>query len=161
MTAVGLILLTGNMSDAGKISWALIDAYLDPPCLIAFLRSLRSWKTWASINCHVYMISHACMTIREKKGDPEVFVTRNHGAYYQDSANLWLQRHSKNAFFRSSRLEVFLTLIWVSFLGVRFEVRGAGAKIIPCLKLVTIMLETWSLLRMYTHMICSFGKYTF
>ena len=88
------------------------------------------------------MISHAYMTIREKKSDPEVFVTRNHGAYYQDSANLWLQRHSKNAFFRSSRLEVFLTLIWVSFLGVRFEVRGAGAKIIPCLKLVTIMLET-------------------
>ena len=39
-----------------------------------------------------------------------------------------------------------LTLIWVGFLGVRFEAReggGGGGKITPtCLKLVRIMLET-------------------
>ena len=37
-----------------------------------------------------------------------------------------------------------LTLICVSFLGVRFEVSagGVGGKITPCLKLVRIMLET-------------------
>ena len=37
-----------------------------------------------------------------------------------------------------------LTLIWVRFLGVRFEVGGRG-KITPCLKLVRIMLETSNL----------------
>ena len=35
---------------------------------------------------------------------------------------------------------VSLTLIWVGFLGVRFEFEGGG--ITPCLKLVRIMLET-------------------
>ena len=35
-----------------------------------------------------------------------------------------------------------LTLIWVDFLGVPFEVGGRGSKITPCLKLAIIMLET-------------------
>ena len=47
-------------------------------------------------------------------------------------------------------LILFLTLIWVGFLGVRFEVRGRGVKLPSptpspppsCLKLVRIMLET-------------------
>ena len=55
-----------------------------------------------------------------------------------------------------------LTLIWVGFLGVHFEVGGEG-KIItppPCLKLVRIMLKTSNLARKYTS-ICSFRKYTF
>ena len=56
-------------------------------------------------------------------------------------------------------LIVFLTLIWVGFLGVRFEVGGRG-KTIPCLKGVRIMLETWNLARKCT-LIYSFGKYTF
>ena len=48
-----------------------------------------------------------------------------------------------------------LILIWVGFLGVRFEV------LLPSyLKLVTIMLENSNLARKYTH-ICSFRKYTF
>ena len=53
-----------------------------------------------------------------------------------------------------------LTLIWVGFLGIRFEV--GGGKIIPppCLKLVRVMLETSNLARKYTP-ICSFRKYTF
>ena len=41
---------------------------------------------------------------------------------------------------------LLLTLIWVAFLGVRFEVKGRGArvgKITPSLKLVRIMLELW------------------
>ena len=50
-----------------------------------------------------------------------------------------------------------LTLIWMGFLGVRFEVGGGGVKL-TCLKLVRIMLET--LARKYTP-ICSFRKYTF
>ena len=38
---------------------------------------------------------------------------------------------------------ISLTLIWVGFLGVCFEVVGAGGKITaPCLKIVCIMLET-------------------
>ena len=53
-----------------------------------------------------------------------------------------------------------LTLIWVGFLGVRFEVGGEGVKLLPCLKLVKIMLETLNLTRKYT-LICSFRKYTF
>ena len=55
---------------------------------------------------------------------------------------------------------LFLTLIWVGFLGVRFEVGrgGKGGKITPCLKLVRIMQETSSLARKYTH-IFSFRKY--
>ena len=53
-----------------------------------------------------------------------------------------------------------LTLIWVGYLGVRFEV-GRGVKLPPpCLKLVRIMLETWILVRKYIH-VCSFRKYTF
>ena len=43
-----------------------------------------------------------------------------------------------------------LTLIWVGFLGARFEVGRVGR----------IMLETWNLVRKFTH-ICSFRKYTF
>ena len=35
----------------------------------------------------------------------------------------------------------FLTLFWVGFLGVRFEV-GGGGKITPYLKFVRLMLET-------------------
>ena len=55
-----------------------------------------------------------------------------------------------------------LTLIWVGFLLVRFDVYrgGRGGKITPCLKLVRIMLETSNLVRKYTR-ICSFRKYTF
>ena len=53
---------------------------------------------------------------------------------------------------------LFLTLIWVGFLGVHFE--GGGGKITPCLKPVRIMLETSNLARKYTP-ICSFRKYTF
>ena len=50
-----------------------------------------------------------------------------------------------------------LTLIWVGFLGVRFEVWGEGGKNTPCLKLVRIMLENWNLVGKYTHE-CSFRK---
>ena len=50
-----------------------------------------------------------------------------------------------------------LTLIWVGFLGVRFEV---GGKINPRLKLVRVTLETWNLARKYTFT-CSLKKYTF
>ena len=42
-----------------------------------------------------------------------------------------------------------LTLIWVGFLGVGFEVRGS--KITPCLKPVRIMLETWQIWHVSTH----------
>ena len=49
-----------------------------------------------------------------------------------------------------------LTLIWVDFLGVRFEVWGVP----PCLKPVKIMLETSNLARKYIS-VCSFRKYTF
>ena len=56
-------------------------------------------------------------------------------------------------------LIAFLTLIWVGFLGVRFEVDGRG-KTTPCLKPVRIMLQTSNLARMCTP-IYSFGKYTF
>ena len=45
----------------------------------------------------------------------------------------------------------FLTLIWVGFLGVRFEVGEGGVKLTPppplYPKLVRIMLETWNLVR--------------
>ena len=54
-------------------------------------------------------------------------------------------------------MHVQLTLIWVDFLGVHFEV---GGKITPCLKIVRIMQETSSLARKYTP-ICSFRKYFF
>ena len=58
-----------------------------------------------------------------------------------------------------------LTLIWVDFLGVHFEVvwgGEGGVKLIPpsCLKLVRIMLETSNLALKYTP-ICSFRNYTF
>ena len=52
-----------------------------------------------------------------------------------------------------------LTLIWVDFLGICFEVGEVG-KITPCLKLVRVMLETSNLVNTYTH-IFSFRKYTF
>ena len=49
-----------------------------------------------------------------------------------------------------------------SNLGVLFRGSfwGGGQKITRCLKLVRIMLETWHLVRKYTH-IFSFRKYTF
>ena len=53
-----------------------------------------------------------------------------------------------------------LTLIWVDFLVVRFEVEGGGKTTTPCLKLVIITLETSNLVRKYAP-ICSFKKYTF
>ena len=53
-----------------------------------------------------------------------------------------------------------LTLIWVGFLGVRFEVVGGEVKLSPSLKLVRIILEASNLARKYTS-ICSFGKYIF
>ena len=61
----------------------------------------------------------------------------------------------------NSSQDSVLTLIWVGFLGVCFEVgwRGGG-KITPFLKLIRIMLETWNLARKYTR-IFSFRKYTF
>ena len=61
---------------------------------------------------------------------------------------------------------VSLTLIWVGFLGVRFEVGRGGGKITsnyptsPCLKLVRITLETSNLASKYTH-IRNFRKFTF
>ena len=52
-----------------------------------------------------------------------------------------------------------LTLIWVGFLGVRFA-RVRVGKITSLLKLVRIILETWNLVRTYTH-ISSFKKVSF
>ena len=46
---------------------------------------------------------------------------------------------------------IILTLIWVGFLRVRFEVRRGGGKITPCLKLIRVMLESWNLVRKYTY----------
>ena len=58
---------------------------------------------------------------------------------------------------------MFLVLIWVGFVGVHFEVCAEGGvwviKTTPCLKLVRIMLETWKLVRKYTH-VCSFRNYS-
>ena len=51
-----------------------------------------------------------------------------------------------------------LTLVWVGFLGVRFDWRDGRTT--PCLKLVRIMLASSNLARKYTH-IFSFRKYTF
>ena len=49
----------------------------------------------------------------------------------------------------------------VGFLGVCFGMGVGWDKITsPCLKLVRVMLETWNLVRMYTHK-CSFRKCTF
>ena len=55
---------------------------------------------------------------------------------------------------------IVLTLIWVGFLGVRFEVRGVKLPPPPCLKLVRITLVTSNLARKYTP-ICSFRNYSF
>ena len=59
---------------------------------------------------------------------------------------------------RNISLEIYellllLTLIWVGFLRVCFEVWwvGGGGKITPYLKLVIIMLEAWNLVHKYTH----------
>ena len=52
---------------------------------------------------------------------------------------------------------ILLTLIWVDFLGARFEVGGRSK---TRLKLVTIMLETWNFVRNFTH-IFNFRKYIF
>ena len=38
--------------------------------------------------------------------------------------------------------QILLTLIWVAFLGVRFEVGEGGVKVPSCLKLVRIVQET-------------------
>ena len=42
-----------------------------------------------------------------------------------------------------------LSLIWVGFL--EFVCGGGGLKITPCMKPVRIKLETWNLIRKYTH----------
>ena len=55
---------------------------------------------------------------------------------------------------------VSLTLIWLGFLGIRFEVGSGHIPSRLCLKLVRIMLETSNLARKYTR-ICSFRKFTF
>ena len=52
-----------------------------------------------------------------------------------------------------------LTLIWVGFLEVRFEVGGGGKITRPVLKLVRILLETWNLAHKYAR-ICRLRKYT-
>ena len=57
----------------------------------------------------------------------------------------------------NSSQDSVLTLIWVGFLGVCFEVGWRGGKITPFLKLIRIMLETWNLARKYTR-IFSFTK---
>ena len=62
--------------------------------------------------------------------------------------------------FLNAAFNVHLTLIWVDFLGVLFEVWGGGKITLPVLKLVRILLETWTLARKYTR-ICSFRKYFF
>ena len=70
--------------------------------------------------------------------------------------NAYVSKHNSN----HEKQVILLTLIWVGFLGVRFEV---GGTIIPpppsYLKLVKVMLETWNLICKCTH-ICSFRKYT-
>ena len=64
-----------------------------------------------------------------------------------------------------SKTNSLLTLIWVGFLGVRFEVvvgggGGDGGKIILRLKPIRITLETSNVARRYRP-IRSFRKYTF
>ena len=56
-------------------------------------------------------------------------------------------------------LDWLLTLIWVGFIGVHFEVGEGGVKLL-CLKLVRIMLEASNLARKYTP-ICNFRKIPF
>ena len=59
-----------------------------------------------------------------------------------------------------SKMSLFhtrLILIWVGFLGVRFEVWGSG---VEGVKLVAVMLQLKILVRKYTHM-RSFRKYNF
>ena len=51
----------------------------------------------------------------------------------------------------------FLTLIYMGFLGVRFALRNGA--ITSSLKIVRIMLETWSLVGTNTH-ICCLRRYT-
>ena len=58
------------------------------------------------------------------------------------------------------RVDVYLTLTWVGFLGILLWGGRGGSKITPCLKSVKITLETSNLARKYKH-ICSFRKYTF
>ena len=56
---------------------------------------------------------------------------------------------------------MYLTLTRVGFLWVHFEMGcGTGKITALSLKLVTIMLNIWNLVRKYTH-ICSFRNYTF
>ena len=70
----------------------------------------------------------------------------------------WLKFHDDQYQFKvafmlyADLIESILTLIWVGFLGVRFEVRGGsvGDKFTPCLKLARIKLETSNLARKYT-----------
>ena len=56
-------------------------------------------------------------------------------------------------------LDWLLTLIWVGFIGVHFEVGGGGVKLLR-LKLVRIMLEASNLARKYTP-ICNLRKIPF
>ena len=52
----------------------------------------------------------------------------------------------------------YLTIIWVGFLGVCFEVAGGGGggvKLPPCPKFVKIMLETTNLAPKYTRILVS------
>ena len=50
----------------------------------------------------------------------------------------------------------YLTIIWVGFLGVCFEVgEGRGVKLPPCPKFVKIMLETTNLAPKYTRILVS------
>ena len=60
---------------------------------------------------------------------------------------------------RLQSLLPILTLIWVGFLGVRFEEGGGEIKLIPCLKLVWITLGAWNFVRKYTQIFC-LRKYT-
>ena len=54
-----------------------------------------------------------------------------------------------NFLFVMANLSIFLTTIWVDFLGVRFEVERGG--ITPCLKLIRVMLKPKNFaLRKYT-----------
>ena len=76
---------------------------------------------------------------------------------HEDSVNSDFRSYVKSTE-RAVLKMLALTLIWVGFLGVPFEVVGWGK--ISSLKLVRIMLETLHLARKYAP-ICSFRKYTF
>ena len=81
--------------------------------------------------------------------------------YLDKTSGINYEKCDENLYDVSHRYS-FLILIWVGFLGVRFEVVGVKLNPPPisCLKLIGIMLETWNLIRKYKR-ICSFRKYTF